>query len=127
MLQQPRVRSQAIDDTSRRVRIFAGLLLVLVMQWVVATHAVADDEVPAEASAEASGGITGGAKNAGRAIGTTVREVGLGAKEIGLQIGHGAADAGRAIGHAAKDAGLTVGRAAAAGGREFMRAVRSRD
>lgn len=125
MYRQPRVRAQAIDrndGASRQVRLFAGLLLVLVMQWVVATHAVAD-----EAPAEAQGGVTDGAKNAGRAIGTTVREVGLGAKEIGLQIGHGAADAGRTIGHAAKEAGVTVGRAAAAGGREFMRAVRSRD
>ena len=107
-------------------RLVGGFGLLLCLQGFGAAPLLAEESM-AEASAAGDGGMTGGARDAGRAIGTTVREVGQGAKEFGLQVGHGAATAGRAIGHAAKEAGLTVGRAAAEGGREFMRAVRSRD
>lgn len=80
-------------------------------------------------------GLTEGAREAGRTTGTAIREVGQGAKKVGVEIGTGAAAAGKeigrvakegalAIGHGAAEAGKAIGHAAAEGGRELGRAVR---
>jgi hypothetical protein len=70
---------------------------------------------PLAASAE----VKDDAAEAGRAAGSTVREIGQGAKQVGKEIGQGAKKVGKAVGEAAKDGAA----AAKAGGREFKNAV----
>ena len=65
-----------------------------------------------------------GARKAGRAIGSTTREVVQGAAKVGKEIGHGAAKVGKEIGHGAAKAGKAVGSAAREGGREVKRAFK---
>lgn len=60
-------------------------------------------------AAEKNAGVKAGAKDAGRAVGSAVREIGQGVKEVG-----------KTIGHAAKE-GVD---AAKEGGREFKKAVK---
>lgn len=56
-------------------------------------------------------GLKDGARKAGRAIGSTTREVFQGAAKVGKEIGHGAAKAGKAVGSAAREGGREVKRA----------------
>jgi len=76
---------------------------------------------------QADDSLSEGAREAGRAVGSAVRQIAHGAKEIGLEIGHNAAVFGKAVGHAAADAGRAVGKAASEGGRAFGRAIRGED
>jgi hypothetical protein len=59
------------------------------------------------------------ARQAGRAAGSTVRDIGQGAKNVGKEIGQGAKKVGNAVADVAKD-GVAV---AKEGGKEFKRAV----
>lgn len=54
-----------------------------------------------------------GARDAGRATGSAVRDVGQGAKKVGKEIVEGTKEAGKAVGSAARE-----------GGREFKKAVK---
>ncbi len=51
------------------------------------------------------GGLSQDARKAGTAIGSTVHDIGVGAKKAGVAIGQGAKKAGLAIGHAAETGG----------------------
>ena len=64
------------------------------------------------------------AGEAGRAVGSTFREIGQEAAKVGKEIGRGAAKVGKDIGHGAAKAGRAVGSAAKEGGQEFGRAIR---
>jgi hypothetical protein len=64
------------------------------------------------------------AGEAGRAVGSTFREIGQKAAKVGKDIGHGAAKVGKDIGHGAAKAGRSVGSAAKEGGEELGRAIR---
>lgn len=69
------------------------------LSWVAVTLVLA---MPLSAASAADGSLKDGAKRAGHALGTAVREIGQGAKK-----------AGKAVGNAARE-----------GGREFRRAVK---
>jgi len=64
------------------------------------------------------------AGEAGRAVGSTFREIGQKAAKVGKEVGHGAAKVGKDIGRGAAKAGRAVGGAAKEGGQEFTRAIR---
>ena len=64
------------------------------------------------------------AGDAGRAVGSTFREIGQKAAKVGKEVGHGAAKVGKDIGRGAAKAGRAVGSAAKEGGQEFGRAIR---
>lgn len=57
---------------------------------------------------EGEGNLEGGAKQAGNAVGSTMREVGLEFKKIGKAIGQSAKEVGKGIGNAAKEGGRAV-------------------
>lgn len=89
---------------------------VILLVGLCCTSAHADDQ-----------SLERGAKQAGRATGSTVHDIGHGAKKIGIEIGHAAADAGKEIGRAAATAGRTIGRAAREGAKEFRHAINGAD
>lgn len=60
----------------------------------------------------------------GRAVGSTLRGVGEGAKAVGSEVGEVAGRAGRGIGHSVRDAAVTVGSGAASIGRGIGETVR---
>jgi hypothetical protein len=68
-----------------------------------------------------------GARDAGRATGSAIHDIGQGAKKIGVEIGHAAADAGKKIGHGFAEMGRSIGSAAKEGGKEFWHAVKGGD
>lgn len=89
-------------------------VIFLVGLWC--TTAYADDQ-----------SVERGAKQAGRATGSALHDIGHGAKTIGIEIGHAAADAGKEIGRAAATAGRTIGGAAREGAKEFRHAIKGDD
>jgi hypothetical protein len=118
---------RAVAAPAKRATLTASFVLLLATLFA-ASLPVRD------ARAEAAG-LADGAREAGRATGSVIHDVGQGAKKIGLEIGHGAATAGKeigrvakegalAVGHGAAEAGKAVGHAAAEGGRELGKAVR---
>ena len=68
-----------------------------------------------------------GAKQAGRATGSALHDIGHGAKTIGIEIGHAAADAGKEIGRGAATVGRTIGHATREGATEFRQAIKGDD
>ena len=75
------------------------------------------------------------AEEAGHAAGSTMHEIGTGARDAGRKIGHGAAEAGRSIGytvrdaavvtwHGIADAGRAIGHTARDGSKAFVRGLK---
>lgn len=69
-------------------------------------------------------GVVDGAKEAGHAVGTGLREAGVAGKEIGLNIGHAAAEAGKEIGRTAVKVGKAIGTAAKEGSKALVQGIK---
>jgi hypothetical protein len=93
----------------------AALLLAMVVASVPFT-------ARAEQAAEATPASTAG--QVGHAVGSTMRDIGEGARDAGKAVGSGVVGAGQAVGHVARDAGVKVGQGAASVGRQIGHTAR---
>jgi hypothetical protein len=94
----------------------ATLLCVLAMSALsFAAHA----ERPTTA-----GSTQSPAAEAGRAVGSTMRDIGKGAGDAGKAVGHGVVSAGKTVGHIARDAGVKIGHAARDGAKGLVRGIK---
>lgn len=91
--------------------------------------------VPLSAAAQQSNNGTTTAEGVGHGIGSTMHEIGTGARDAGREIGHGAANVGRQVGHTARDAavvtwdamkrtGTAVGHTVRDGSKAFVRGLK---
>ncbi|MBI1906373.1 MAG: hypothetical protein HYS20_09100 [Rhodocyclales bacterium] len=94
----------------------ATLLCVLAM---CALSFAAHAEAPTSA-----GGTQSPAAEAGHAVGSTMRDIGEGARDAGKAVGHGVVSAGKAVGHFARDAGVKIGHAARDGAKGLARGIK---
>lgn len=75
------------------------------------------------------------AEDVGHGVGSTMHDIGTGARDAGKEVGHAAGNAGKAVGHTARDAavvtwdamkrtGITIGHTVRDGSKAFVRGLK---
>ncbi|NMG29382.1 hypothetical protein [Aromatoleum evansii] len=117
---QTRLRNRRSRGPASITRFLVGLALALGMT--------------ASLSAAAAEGSTT-AEDVGHGVGSTMHDIGTGARDAGKEVGQAAGKAGKAIGHTARDAavvtwdamkrtGITIGHTVRDGSKAFVRGIK---
>lgn len=119
---QASIRSGRSRTPASTAAILAGMLLAA---GVLATS---------PGHAQDSRGTTT-AEDVGHGVGSTMHDIGTGARDAGKEVGHAAGNAGKAVGHTARDAavvtwdvmkrtGITIGHTVRDGSKAFVRGLK---